>query len=484
MDAFIHEDFLLQSESARALYHGFAARQPILDYHCHLSPEDIAENRQFNNLFEIWLEGDHYKWRAMRANGVEERYCTGDASPCEKFMAWARTVPNTLRNPLYHWTHLELKRYFGIEELLDEETAPSDLGARQRDAADARADRAAASCGRFDVRAFARRTTRPTTFASPADCGVEAWRRGCIQRFGPTRRCWWISRRLSMLGSGSWKQRARWRLRSLADFLDALRERHDVFHAHGRAALGPRLERSALSNAAEDRSRGGSSTPCPARRASAECSCANKFAQLMMLFFGRLDAEKGWTKQLHLGALRNDNARMSRKLGRGHGLRFDRRLEAGCSALAHISIASNPETALPKMIVYNINPADNYAFATMMGNFQDGRNRGQDAIRQRLVVPGSEGSDRVAAQCALELRTAYRVSSGMLTDSRSFMSYPRHEYFRRVLCNLLGDDIERGELPGDMELIGRMVRDICYNNVREYLGLEVGTRDQRPGTRD
>ncbi|GIU73059.1 MAG: uronate isomerase [Bryobacteraceae bacterium] len=464
--AFIHEDFLLATPPARRLYHDYARDEPILDYHCHLPPKDVAENRRFANLFEIWLEGDHYKWRAMRANGIPEKYITGDASPKEKYLAWARTVPNTLRNPLYHWTHLELKRYFGIDELLDEKNAE-----RIWDQANAllagESLRAWGILEKFRVRAVC-------TTDDPAD--DLRWHRqiaasGLKTKVFPTYRpdrAFLVDRPEQF---NSWLGRlaaaANIDIADFQSFLDALKKRHDAFHE-----MGCRLSDHGL-NACF-------ATPCSQEKASEIFEKARafipvspedreQFASFLMLFFGRLDAEKGWTKQLHLMARRNNNTRRFRELGPDTG--FDSIGDwPQMDALGAYMDMLESEGALPKMILYNLNPAWNYAFATMIGNFQDGTIPGKIQFGSGWWFldqkEGMEWQINALSNCGL---LAHFV--GMLTDSRSFMSYPRHEYFRRTLCNLLGEDMEKGLLPADFDFVGGLVRRICYANAERYFGL-------------
>jgi len=464
--AFIHEDFLLATPAARRLYHDYARDEPILDYHCHLPPKDVAENRRFANLFEIWLEGDHYKWRAMRANGIPEKYITGDASPKEKYLAWARTVPNTLRNPLYHWTHLELKRYFGINELLDEKNAE-----RIWDQANAllagESLRAWGILEKFRVRAVC-------TTDDPAD--DLRWHRqiaasGLKTKVFPTYRpdrAFLVDRPEQF---NAWLGRlaaaANIDIADFQSFLDALKKRHDAFHE-----MGCRLSDHGLNVCF--------ATPCSQEKASEIFEKArafipvspedrDQFASFLMLFFGRLDAEKGWTKQLHLMARRNNNTRRFRELGPDTGFDSIGDWPQMDALGAYIDLLES-EGALPKMILYNLNPAWNYAFATMIGNFQDGSIPGKIQFGSGWWFldqkEGMEWQINALSNCGL---LAHFV--GMLTDSRSFMSYPRHEYFRRTLCNLLGEDMEKGLLPADFDFVGGLVRRICYANAERYFGL-------------
>lgn len=464
--AFIHDDFLLHSETARRLYHDYAAGQPILDYHCHLSPKDIADNRRFRNLYEIWLEGDHYKWRAMRADGVAERYCTGDEAPYEKFKMWARTVPHTLRNPLYHWTHLELKRYFGIEQLLDENTAAA---AWERANALLASDELSAwgILKKFDVRALC--TTDDPTDDLAHHRRIAA--SGIGTRVYPAFRPDKSLNAHQPAAFNAWVDRlaaaADVHISSLGDFLAALRRRHDAFHQ-----MGCRLSDHGLSFCYADfpteRIAAGIFNKARAGKAATSGEQA-RFASFLMLFFGRLDAEKGWTKQLHLGARRNNNTRRMNELGPDTG--FDSIGDwPQADALGAYLDRLDQEQALPKAILYNLNPGDNYVLAAMIGNFQDGEVAGKIQFGSGWwFLDQKEGMQwQINALSNAGLLSRF---VGMLTDSRSFMSYPRHEYFRRVLCNMLGCDIEKGELPGDEALVGSMVRDICFRNARQHLNL-------------
>ncbi|MCU0772646.1 MAG: glucuronate isomerase [Verrucomicrobia bacterium] len=464
--SFIHEDFLLNNAAARRLYHEYAEGEPIIDYHCHLPPADVAANRRFNNLFEIWLEGDHYKWRAMRSNGVPERLCTGDAPPKEKFLAWARTVPHTLRNPLYHWTHLELKRYFGVDVLLNEQTA--DAVWEQANARLAAPD----LCAHGILQKF--QVQMVGTTDDPADDLAHHQaiaKSGLPTRVLPTFR---PDKALNVHLPEAWnawvqalEKTAGMNIKKLADLLEALKKRHDFFHALGGRLSDHGLERCFAdfptdSEAAQifDRARSGKAATLAERE---------KFASHIMLQVGRWNAEKGWTMQLHVGARRNNNTRLFKALGPDTG--FDSIGDfPQVDALARFLDRLDQENALPRTIFYNLNPADNYAFATMLGNFQDGSVPGKIQMGSGWWFLDQKEAMEWQLNALSNLGLLSRFI-GMLTDSRSFMSYPRHEYFRRVLCNLLGCDMESGELPDDFELVGGMVRNICYSNARNYLGL-------------
>jgi glucuronate isomerase len=466
MTRFITDDFLLHGKTARHLFRTFAASQPILDYHCHLSPKDVAENRRFRNLFEIWLEGDHYKWRAMRANGVAERFCTGDADPYEKFLAWAATVPRCLRNPLYHWTHLELQRYFGIDDVLDETTAPS-IWKRANERLQDEELSARGILKKFDVRAVC-------TTDDPADplehhAAIRAF--GLPTKVYPTFR---PDRALQVDEPGvfnPWVERlaatAGVHITGFTDFTDALTKRHQDFHEMGGRLSDHGLPYCYASPCGEgdaaaifDKARAGR---------SANPEEHHQFASYLMLLFGRLDAQKGWTKQLHLGARRNVNTRMMRALGRDTG--YDSIGDyPQVEALAGYLDRLEQERSLPQTILYNNNPVDNYTMATMIGNFQDGSTPGKLQFGSGWWY--LDQKDGIEAQLdALSNTGLLAHFVGMLTDSRSFMSYPRHEYFRRVLCNLLGQEMDQGELPHDEALVGGMIEAICFGNAQRYLKL-------------
>jgi glucuronate isomerase len=465
---FIHDDFLLQTDTARRLYHDYAAKQAIIDYHSHLPAGDIATQRQFHNLTEIWLEGDHYKWRAMRANGIEERYCTGNASPQDKFRAWARTVPQTLRNPLYHWTHLELKRYFEIDSLLNEQSA-EDIWNQANFHLASGSFNALSVLNKFNVKVLC-------TSDDPCDdlrshAAINALQAGV--RVYPTFR---PDRALIVdqpTNFNEWvrnlEEAANLEVTTIQNLCDALRRRHDHFHTSG-----GRLSDHGLPYCY--------ARPCTERRANEILQRARRghaatpeehddFASYLMLFLGHLDSQKGWTKQLHLGALRAVNTSRVRDLGVDSG--FDAigdwpQAEAFCAYLD----ALEREDALPKIVVYNLNPADNYLFATAIGSFQDGRFTGKIQFGSGWwFLDQKEGIEwQINALSNAGLLSRF---VGMVTDSRSFMSFPRHEYFRRVLCNVLGEDIEKGLLPKDDLLLGALAKNICFENARTYLGLEL-----------
>jgi len=462
--SFIHEDFLLGNKPARRLYHKFAAAEPIFDYHCHIPPQDIAENRQFKNLFEIWLEGDHYKWRAMRSNGVAEKFVTGKASPEEKFKAWAKTVPHTLRNPLYHWTHLELKRYFGISDLLSEKTA-----AKIWKQANAKLATPA-----FTTQGLLKKMKVKVvcTTDDPAD-NLEH-HRAFAKSGHPTKMlpAFRPDKALTVnqpAGFNKWIEQlaaaANVDINSFSAFISALEKRHEYFHSQG-----CRLSDHGLNHCFADF--------CHEKVAAGIFDKARKgepvlplehsqFASFMMVFFGHLDAKRGWTKQLHVGALRNNNTRLLTELGPDTGFDSIGDFPQAQTLSAYLNRLDS-DNLLPKTVIYNLNPADNYVFAAMIGNFQDGTIPGKIQYGSGWwFLDQKEGMEwQINALSQLGLLSRF---IGMITDSRSFMSYPRHEYFRRTLCNLIGRDIKNGLIPDDDSLVGPMIKNICYANAKNYM---------------
>jgi glucuronate isomerase len=463
---FITENFLLQNETARVLFNRHAAKMPIYDYHCHLPPVQIAEDKCFENLTQIWLYGDHYKWRAMRTNGIDERYCTGDASDWEKFERWAQTVPCTLRNPLYHWTHLELKRYFGISKLLNGDTAKEIYDTCS----------AMLRTPQYSVRNLMRKMNVKIvcTTDDPVDSlehhikikkdGFEikvmpAWRpdKGMAVENAAAFNKW-----VDALGMA-----ADIDVRDYASYLDAIRKRHDFFHQ-----MGCRISDHGLETAyAEDFTKPEINSIFNKLRAGSDISPSEifKFKSAMMIEFALMDWQNGWVQQLHFGALRSTNSRLLKALGPDTGFDSIGDFEIA-RPLAKFLDRLDASNRLPKTILYNLNPRDNELMATMIGNFQDGSVPGKLQFGSGWwFLDQKDGMEKqMNALSNLGLLSRF---VGMLTDSRSFLSYPRHEYFRRILCNLLGRDVENGELPPDMDMLGRMVEDICFNNAVKYFGM-------------
>jgi len=469
-DVYITEDFLLETERARQLYHEYAKQMPIIDYHCHLPPEQVAVDRKFANLTEIWLYGDHYKWRAMRANGIPERYCTGDASDWEKFEKWAETVPYLLRNQLYPWTHLELKRPFGISDrLLGPDTAKGiwdecneklqqpEFSARgimkqmnvvlvctTDDPVDSlEHHRAVAEDTSFDIQMLP--AWRP-------DKGMAVERTDAFNA--------WVDK----LGEA-----ADIDIRDFNAYMDALRKRHAFFHEAGCRLSDHGVETVYAENYTEKEIEA-IFKKIRAGKALDQDEIL-KFKSAMLVEFGIMDREKRWTQQYHLGPIRNTRSRMFEQMGP----------DVGCDSIGDFEIARplaklldrlDSTDQLTKTILYNINPRDNELLATMCGNFQDGSVPGKMQFGTAWwfldQIDGMQKQIEALSQTGLLSRFV-----GMVTDSRSFLSYPRHDYFRRILCNMLGNDMAKGLIPYDLELAGRLVRDVSYYNAANYFGFDL-----------
>ncbi len=457
------KDFLLQTDVAKELYHNHAAKMPIFDYHCHINPKEIAEDKQFKNMTEIWLYGDHYKWRGMRTNGVDERYCTGEASDWEKFEKWAETVPNTLRNPLYHWTHLELKRFFGVEELLSPSTAKAIW-----DECNAKLQTPEYSCR--GIIKMANVHTICTT-DDPVD-SLEYHR--AIKADGFETKvlpAWRPDKAMAVENTTTFNQYidkledvAKTNISSFSELMAALDSRHEFFHANGCRLSDHGVETVIAEDYSErdianifEKVRGGSDLTVDE---------VKKFQSAMLYEFGIMDHSRGWTQQFHIGALRNNNTRLFNALGPDTGFDSIGDFEIA-RPLSKLLNRLDIENKLSKTILYNLNPRDNELIATMIGNFQDGSVPGKMQFGSGWwFLDQKDGMERqMNALSNLGLLSRF---VGMLTDSRSFLSYTRHEYFRRTLCNLLGKDVENGEVPYDMNLLETMVENICFNNAKEY----------------
>jgi len=461
---FCDKDFLLSNGVARELYHGTAASQAIIDYHNHLPPRDLAEDKRFENVHEVWLGGDHYKWRAMRANGVPEKLITGnETSAREKFLAWAKTVPKTLRNPLFHWTHLELQRYFGIEKLLEESTAQEIWDETSR---------LLAQPG-YSVRGLIEKMNVKVicTTDDPVDnlehhkaIKKSGWKVKVFPAFRPDnalrvnqpeRFKKWVKTLSDAAGTNA---------TTFKEFLKALKQQHDFFHANGSRLSDHGMNQMPSLDCTEAKAGAIFSAALKGKAASPED--ADRFASFMMEFFGVLDCEKGWVKQLHLGALRDPNSRIAAKLGADTGCDTIGDFKQG-NALARYLDRLDRIGKLGKTIIYNLNPADTYLFAAMPGSFQDGSIVGKLQYGAAWWFLDQEDGIRAQLDALSNLGLLSRFV-GMLTDSRSFLSYPRHEYFRRILCDTLGADVESGRLPDRREWLTEMVEDICYRNAKNY----------------
>jgi len=465
MTNFIHENFLLQTKAAERLYHDYAADMPIIDYHNHLSPKEIASNHRFIDITEIWLGGDHYKWRAMRSNGIPETHITGNAAPRERFRAWSATVPAALGNPLYHWTHLELVRYFGItDRLLGPDTA-DEIYDRCNEALQGEDFNAWSLLKRMKVEILA-------TTDDPADSlehhismkevkgapvsMLPAWRPdAALKGENPEVLNQWIKRL---------EDSSKVTIHGIDDFKKALENRHEFFHNQGCRISDYGLETIPAVDYTEQEVSGFFNSIRIGHALQGED--LEKYRSAMLYFLAGLDAQKGWTMQLHFGVLRNNNTKMFDRLGPDTG--FDSIGDfSHAKPLALFLDRLDREDLLPKTILYPIHPGDNEMVATMIGSFQDGSVPGKMQFGTAWwfldQIKGME--NQMASLSALGLLSRF---VGMTTDSRSLLSYPRHEYFRRILCNVLGRDMERGLIPVDFSLVGTMIQDIAYSNAKGY----------------
>ena len=468
--AFLDENFLLKTKTAQTLYHEYAKEMPIIDYHNHLPPDQILNDINFNNLTHAWLAGDHYKWRAMRANGINEAYCTGDKTDYEKFEKWAETVPFTMRNPLYHWSHLELQRYFGITDVLNESSAKKIYD-------DCSANLATSN---YSVRNLLKKINVKTvcTTDDPLDSlehhiaynaelatKPEVSEVKMLPAFRPDKFILidnpnfngYIEKLAGIVG---------FEIKDYADLQKSLRSRADFF-----ASVGGKISDHGLEEIyAEDFTDDQADRILKRTLAGSHVDehDARIFKSAILHFLGVMYSELGWIQQFHLGALRNNNQRAMRTLGPDTG--WDSIGDwSQAKALSKYLGKLDEFNQLSKTIIYNLNPADNHLMATMIGNFNDGSVAGKIQwgsgwwfLDQK---DGMENQINTLSNLGLLSRFV-----GMLTDSRSFLSFPRHEYFRRILCNIYGNDIENGELPNDIAYIGKTVQNICYNNAKEYFG--------------
>lgn len=474
MKNFLDENFLLKTKTAQRLYHEFARDMPIIDYHCHLPPQQIAEDLKFDNLTQAWLYGDHYKWRAMRTNGADESCCTGSATDWEKFKKWAETVPYTLRNPLYHWTHLELQRYFDIHDMLNPDTAR-----KIYDECTAKLQ-----TKEYSVRNLLRKMNVKLvcTTDDPVDSleyhkqlkkdGFEvpilpAFRPDQAMNVADPQKFIAYTRKLEGITGIA--------ISSFDDFLYALQNRHDFFASMGCSVSDHGLEEiyaedftGSEIDAIFNKVHGGKVLSEAEQR---------KFKSAMLIHFAEWDWEKGWVQQFHLGALRNNNSRMNQQIGADTG--WDSIGDfSQARPLAKFLDKLDSNNKLAKTILYNLNPADNELLATMIGNFNDGSSAGK--IQWGSAWWFLDQKDGMVKQInTLSNMGLLSRFIGMLTDSRSFLSFPRHEYFRRILCDLFGDEVENGELPNDVNWIGKVIQDICFYNNKDYFNWQL---DQQPAT--
>lgn len=463
MKKFLDAHFLLETKTAELLYHQHAAKMPIIDYHCHLSPKQIAENRNFDNITQPWLYGDHYKWRAMRTNGVDERYCSGNAPDREKFDKWAETVPYTMRNPLYHWTHLELQRYFNIYDLLSPETADSIYE---------RSGALLKQSGYSPVGLIMKMNVEIVcTTDDPVDSlefhqiirekhkGIKvipAWRPDKVLSVDQPPA---FNDYVKALSAASGME-----IKTFANLLEALDKRHAYFHDAGCRLSDHGLEVFYADDYTQSQLESTFNSVQSGKSITAEE--ISRFRSALLHEMAVMDHKRGWVQQFHIGALRNNNSRMLRTYGADGGFDSigDFRYAAAMSKFLDRLDADNK---LAKTILYNLNPADNEIMATMLGNFQDSKTPGKIQWGSGWwFLDQKDGMEKqINALSNLGLLSRF---IGMLTDSRSLLSYPRHEYFRRVLCNLIGRDVEKGELPNEPAWLGKMVEDICYHNAKNY----------------
>ncbi|MDR1864271.1 MAG: glucuronate isomerase [Bacteroidales bacterium] len=467
MKAFMDENFLLQSDTAQELYHRHAAKMPIIDYHCHLDPAMIAGDRKFDNLGQIWLEGDHYKWRAMRTNGVEERFCTGKDTTCrEKFDKWAETLPYTMRNPLYHWTHLELRRAFGVDAILNPSTAGEifDVCTEKLRTPEYSAR---GLMKKFNVKVVC-------TTDDPVDSlehHLALKKEGFEIKVLPT---WRPDKAMAVENPAAYKAYIE-KLSAVsgvaigkyADLLEALRVRHDYFALAGCKLSDHGIEEFYADDYTQQDIDAIFGKVCSGKELTqAE---AVKFKSALLTDGAKMDHEKGWTQQFHYGVIRNNNTRLFKQAG----------ADTGFDSIGDFTVAKNMSkfldrldagNQLAKTILYNLNPRDNDLIATMIGNFQDGSIAGKIQFGSGWWFLDQKFGMEAQINSLSSLGLLSRFV-GMLTDSRSFLSYPRHEYFRRILCNLIGRDVENGELPAsELPFLGQLVENVCYNNAKNFFG--------------
>ncbi len=467
MKKFLDENFLLQSKTAQQLYHEFAAGMPIIDYHNHLIPEQVANDINFENLTQAWLYGDHYKWRAMRANGVNEQFITGNAGDFEKFQQWAATVPFTLRNPLYHWTHLELQRYFDVQDILN-----ADSAAKIYDECSAKLQ-----TKEYSVRGLLKKMNVKLicTTDDPVDSleyHQQLSKEDTFTKMNPAFR---PDKAMNVDDTASFndylsslEKASNISIGSFNDYIAALKSRHAFFAENHCGVSDHGLEEIYAEDYTQTeivgifaKIRSGGILSLEDRK---------KFKSAMLVNFAEWDCEAGWVQQFHLGALRNNNSRMLQQLGPDTG--WDSIGDfSQAKALSKFLNRLDTNNQLAKTIIYNLNPADNELMATMIGNFNDGSVAGK--VQWGSAWWFLDQKDGMIKQInALSNMGLLSKFVGMLTDSRSFLSFPRHEYFRRILCNLFGEEIENGELPNDIAWVGKVIQDICYNNAKNYFNLQ------------
>ena len=466
MTKFMDENFLLKTPAAQRLYKEYAAKMPIYDYHCHLSPKEIAEDKKYKNITEIWLYGDHYKWRFMRSMGVEERYCTGDASDYEKFLAYAKCVSRAIGNPLYHWTHLELQRYFNVYEPLNEKTAPEIWEKVNKIIAE----------GDFSARSLIKKSNVALigTTDDPIDMlkyhakirELKDFDTKVVPAFRPDKavniNLDGFKEYIAKLSEAGKKE-----IKNYDDLKEVLRSRIDFFSSMGSKISDHAVEYVPYIEAGDDE------IDAILKKALNGEKCTDeeveKYKTSIITFFAKEYAKRDWVMQIHIGALRNNNTNMFKKLGPDTG--FD---SIDDNKIAHklsrFMDNLDKDGNLPKVILYSLNPNDNYTLAAMLGNFQKGGVKGKIQLGSAWWF--NDNIDGMELQMkALANLGALAAFVGMLTDSRSFLSYPRHEYFRRILCNIVGQWVEDGEIYDDEDILKEIIEGVSFNNAKEYFNM-------------
>lgn len=471
MKKFLDENFLLRTKTAQQLYHEYAKQMPVIDYHNHLPPQQIAEDKQFGNLTQAWLYGDHYKWRAMRTNGIDESYCTGNQPDRDKFQRWAETVPYTLRNPLYHWTHLELQRYFGITEILNPESAGR-IYDQCTEMLQSPSHSVRQLLRMMNVKLVCTTDDPVDSLEFHKQIQEDGFEIPVLPAFRPDMAMQVSQPTVFNNYVRKLEAATNIAISSFDDFLYALQNRHDFFASMGCMVSDHGLEEiyaddftGSEIDAIFHKIHGGKELNEAEQR---------KFRSAMLIHFAEWDWEKGWVQQFHLGAMRNNNSRMMQELGPDTGWDSMGDFKQGRS-LARFLDKLDTNNKLARTIIYNLNPSDNALFATMIGNFNDGSVAGK-------IQWGSgwwflDQKDGMIKQInTLSNMGLLSRFVGMLTDSRSFLSFPRHEYFRRILCDLFGEEIEQGELPNDLPWVGKVIQDICYNNNKNYFNWQLNSQ--------
>ncbi|MCM3024764.1 glucuronate isomerase [Heyndrickxia ginsengihumi] len=467
MRKFLDENFLLHNQTAVQLFHDFAKDMPIIDYHCHLSPQEIYENKKFKNITEAWLYGDHYKWRLMRAYGIDEKYITGNADDYDKFLAWAKTVPMTIGNPLYQWTHLELQRYFGVYELLNEKTAPviwekvntqlnkEGFGVRNL-ITESNVKVICTTDDPTDYLKFHELLKNDSTFNVSVlpgfrpDKGLEINREGFLD---------WVQKLASI---------SQIEIRTYADFLQALESRVAFFHSLGGRVSDHAIDMVMFSETSEDEAAKIFKERLEGNTVSIEEE--TKYKTFTLTYLGKLYSKFGWVMQYHMNALRNNNTKMFQQLGpdTGYDSINDEKI---AKPLVSLLDSLEQQNALPKTVLYSVNPNDHDIIAAITGSFQGGSTIGK--LQLGTAWWFNDTKDGMLRQMkALANVGLFTTFIGMLTDSRSFLSYTRHEYFRRIVCNLLGEWVEAGEIPNEIEFLGEVVKNISYYNAKNYFSFD------------